>query len=91
MSHPAKFCCDRLNRCEDIAIFKFLKWRICFIFTHAWDHIRRVHVLGGLYRFANFSLNRQYSFENMQGSMFYVFRLKMPIHAPFGGVFGVNR
>ena len=27
MRHPAKFCADRSNRCGDMAVFDFSRWR----------------------------------------------------------------
>ena len=45
---------------------------------------------GGLCHCAKFGLNRFSSFDNMQISIFRALSLKMPIHAHFGGVFGVK-
>jgi len=51
------------------------------------DHPRRV--FAGLCHSAKFDLNHCSSFDNMQVLIFSV-KLKMPIHVPFWGVFGVN-
>ena len=51
-----------------------------------WDHPRRL--LGGLYRCAEFGLNRCSTFDNRKVLIFCVFGLKTPIHAPKIGVFG---
>ena len=31
MRHHAKFCADRANRCGDMAVFDFLRWRVSAI------------------------------------------------------------
>ena len=51
-----------------------------------WDHPRRL--LGGLYRFAKFGLNRCSTFDNMKVLIFCAFGLKTPIRALKIGVFG---
>ena len=51
-----------------------------------WDHPRRL--LGGLYRFAKFGLNRCSTFDNMKVLILCVFGWKTPIHASKIGVFG---
>ena len=59
MRHPAKFCADRLNRCGDMVVFNFSRWRPSAIldwFYACWDHPRRV--LGGLCDCAKFGGNR---------------------------------
>ena len=45
---------------------------------------------GGLCHCAKFGLNRCSSFDNMQVLIFWALSLKMPIHAPFLGVFGAK-
>ena len=49
-------------------------------------HPRRL--LGGLYRCAEFGLNRCRTVDNMKVLIFCAFGLKTPIHAPKIGVFG---
>ena len=45
---------------------------------------------GGLCHYAKFGLNRCSSFDNMQVLIFSALSLKIPIHAPFLGVFGAK-
>ena len=51
-----------------------------------WNHPRRL--LGGLYRCAEFGLNRCSTFDNRKVLIFCVFGLKTPIHALKIGGFG---
>jgi len=51
-----------------------------------WDHPRRL--LSGLYRCAEFGLNRYRTIDNMKVLIFCAFGLKTPIHAPKIGFFG---
>ena len=45
---------------------------------------------GGLYHCVKFGLNRCSSFDNMQVLIFWALSVKIPIHAPFLGVFGAK-
>ena len=77
----------RLRRYSDLTVFS--KWRPFAILDLSgayWDHPRRL--LGGLYRCAEFGLNRCSTFDNMNVLIFCAFGLKTPIHAPKIGVFG---
>jgi len=51
-----------------------------------WDYPRKL--LGGLYRCAEFGLNRCSTFDNIKVIIFCVFGLKTPIHAPKIGFLG---
>jgi len=51
-----------------------------WIFSTLLDHPRRI--FGGLYCHAKFGWNACISFHDMNAWIFYVFGLKMPIHAP---------
>jgi len=78
----------RLLRYGDLTGF-FSKWRPSAILDLSgayWEYPRRL--LGGLYRFAKFGLNRCLTFDNMKVLIFCAFGLKTPIHAPKIGVFG---
>ena len=92
MCHHAKFHGDRSNRCRDMAVYHFSKMaavRHLGFMMRVFGHPRKA--LGGLYRCANFGLNRRCSFEDMCVSILYQFGLKMPLHAPFVGVFEVKK
>jgi len=58
------------------------------LFYACLDHSQSV--VGSLYRCAKFGWNQLCSFEAMRFSIFCAIGLQMPIHAPFGGVFGVK-
>jgi len=67
----------------------FFKWRpsaILDLSGEYWDNPRRL--LGNLYRYAKFGLNRCSTFDNMKVLIFCAFGLKTPIHAPKIGVLG---
>jgi len=90
-SRRAKLCADRSRRCGDMAVFNFSRWRpsaILDLWYACLDHPRSV--FGGLCHCAKFGLNRCSSFDNMQVLIFWALSLKMPIHAPFSGVFGAK-
>jgi len=68
----------------------FWRWRpsaILDLFYACWDHPRRV--FGGLCDCAKFGYNRCRNFDSMQILIFCTLSLKMPIHAPKIGFFGV--
>jgi len=89
--HLAKFHADRSHCCGDMAFLLFSRWRssaILDLFYACLDNPRSV--IDGLYRRAKFGWNRNRTFEDMRFSIFFALGLKMPIHAPFGGVFRIK-
>jgi len=71
--------------------FLFSRWQPSAILNllYAYLHYPR-RIFGLLCQCAKFSLNQCSSFDNMPLLIFSALSLKMPIHAPFGGVFGVK-
>ena len=47
MCHRAKFCADRLNRCGDMAVFRFSRWRPSAISDFQKLEILTAHTLRG--------------------------------------------
>jgi len=82
MRRRAKCGRNRSNRGRDIVIFRFSKMAaaaaILDLLCGCLGHTRRV--LGGLYHFAKFGLNRCSRFDTMQVLVFCDFGLKTPIH-----------
>jgi len=78
----------RLRRYGDLTVFfKMAASAILDMSGAYWEHPRGL--LGGLYRFAKFGLNRCSTFDNMKVLIFCVFGLKTPIHAPKLGLLGI--
>jgi len=85
----AKLCADRSNVCGDMADFLFFKMaavRHLGFVLRVFGPLRRAFV--GLCHCAKCGWNRCSRFDNMPVLMFCELCLKMPIHAPFGVVFG---
>jgi len=71
--------------------FDISRWRLSAILDLLYaclEHPQRV--FGGLCHCGKFGWNRCSSFDNMEVLIFWALGLKIPIHAPFGGVFGVK-
>jgi len=67
--HRAEFCADRSNRCGDMAVFDFSRWRPSAILDLLCLDPHKVY-FGGLCHCAKFGLNWFSSFDNMQVLIF---------------------